>query len=142
MAHYMVIANGTMMGTFEGESTDDAVSAYLDQAGYSTAEEAAEVLSMTPEAWRAQIEVREATIEVTDVKPSARVERDDAVDAEVLVGGLGYSVTLIPDHHGDLNKWGDLTNWIDGPRTEVLSRSVLGEIAAHVREAARTMEAQ
>ena len=141
MAHYMVIANGTLMGTYEGETTDDAVSAYLDQAGYSTAEEAAEVLSMTPEEWRAQIEVREATIEVTDVEPSTLVERDGAVDAEVLVGGLRYGVTLVPDHDGDLTTWGALDNWISGPRIETLSRPVLHEIAAHVREAARTMEA-
>lgn len=78
-------------------------------------------------------------IEVLSVEPSSLVETAGAVDADVEVDGVPYSVTLVPSQHdGSLAAWGSLDHWISGPSIRSLSGDTLDEIVAHVRaEAAR-----
>ena len=83
------------------------------------------VMTVTPE------------IEVVHVGPSTTVPLDEypgAVDAEVTVGDIEGEVTLVVDHEGRLNMWGDLSHWAT-QSLHGLDRAVLAEIVAEVRAA-------
>ena len=71
MTSYTITANGTTMGTYEGATRDEAILAYVRDAGYASVEDAAEALSMTREAFLADIDVDVCetmlTVETMDV---------------------------------------------------------------------------
>lgn len=52
---YTITANGTTMGTYEGSTRDEAILAYVREAGYASVAEAADALSQTPEMFLADI---------------------------------------------------------------------------------------
>jgi hypothetical protein len=64
MTSYTITAHGTEMGVYKGASRDEAVLAYVRDAGYETVEEAAEVLGQTVAEFLSDIAVA-ATVYVT-----------------------------------------------------------------------------
>lgn len=60
MTTFTIIANGTDMGIFIASTREECISAYVADAGYSSVEEAAEVLSQTVEQFLAELTVSEA----------------------------------------------------------------------------------
>ena len=57
MHRYQIEANGTDMGVFEGQSEDEAIAAYVSNAGYSDVATAAEVCGQTVEEFLDEISV-------------------------------------------------------------------------------------
>jgi hypothetical protein len=57
MTSYTITANSTKMGVYEATTRDEAVLAYVRDAGYASVLDAAETLSMTTEAFLADIDV-------------------------------------------------------------------------------------
>ncbi len=58
MQSFTIIANGTEMGSYEAETERKAIEAYVRDAGYASAAQAAEVLGKTEDEFLAEIEVR------------------------------------------------------------------------------------
>lgn len=55
-------------------------------------------------------------MKVTELVPSTTVTYAGAVDACVILNGVEYGVTLIPDQLGELDMWGtERGHWIGGP---------------------------
>jgi hypothetical protein len=67
MATYTVQANGVEMGKYTGADEDAALAAYLKDAGYKTAEQAAEVCGQTVESFLADIKIAEQAADYSDV---------------------------------------------------------------------------
>jgi hypothetical protein len=59
MSSYTITANGKTMGTYEGATRDEAILAYVRDAGYASVEDAAETLGQTAEAFLAALVVDE-----------------------------------------------------------------------------------
>ena len=57
MTSYTITAGDQAMGSYEGATRDEAILAYVRDAGYASVEDAAESLSMTPAAFLAGIDV-------------------------------------------------------------------------------------
>lgn len=47
MTNYTISANGMSMGTYSGQTADEAILAYVRAAGYASVEAAAEALGQT-----------------------------------------------------------------------------------------------
>ena len=60
MNKYQIAANGTDMGDYEANSENDAILKYVNDAGYSTIEEAAEACGQTVEEFLADIAIEAA----------------------------------------------------------------------------------
>lgn len=56
---FQIAANGIEMGAYAGANADEAISAYIADAGYDSIEDAADVLGQTVEAFLAEITVTE-----------------------------------------------------------------------------------
>lgn len=56
-ARYQITANGADMGVFEGTSEDEAIAAYVSDAGYSDVAIAAEVCGQTVDDFLGDISV-------------------------------------------------------------------------------------
>lgn len=57
---YSISVNGIDMGIYEGSSKDEAILAYIKDAGYRSIEDAAAALSQSVERFRAELAVTEA----------------------------------------------------------------------------------
>lgn len=84
------------------------------------------------------------SITVIDILSSDCIDTDGAVDADVVVHdehgntiANGW-VTLVVDHHGHLNAWGGLENWLSF-NLRGLSGEALDEIVREVRASALEM---
>ena len=60
MTTFKITANAIEMGLYEASSADEAILAYVRDAGYETPAEAAAALDLTVEAFLAQLNVTEA----------------------------------------------------------------------------------
>jgi|LakMenE01Jun11ns_1017448.scaffolds.fasta_scaffold9458515_3 hypothetical protein len=63
MTSYTITAGDQAMGSYEGATRDEAILAYVRDAGYASVEDAANALSMTPAAFLADIDVACAACE-------------------------------------------------------------------------------
>ena len=86
------------------------------------------------------------TIAVTSLRsPSRLIDTDGegtpvvgSVDAELVVDGGHYGVTLRPDHTGDLDSWGSLDHWLSvGAGGRDLSRDEQHAVIDAVKAAAK-----
>lgn len=62
MNTYKIIANGTDMGNYEAENEGAAIEAAVNDAGYGTIEEAAEVCGQTEEEFLVAIQAEEVAV--------------------------------------------------------------------------------
>lgn len=60
MTTYTISANGMEMGNYQGETAEAAIQAYIADAGYKSAEQAAQACGQSVEAFLADIEAQEA----------------------------------------------------------------------------------
>lgn len=61
MAIFAITANGTFMGEYAGIDRQDAITAYVQDAGYADISEAADVIGQTDEEFLADIHCEEVT---------------------------------------------------------------------------------
>ena len=54
---YNISANGFFMGSYEADTEDEAILAYVRDAGYESIEQAAAVCGKSPEEFRAEITI-------------------------------------------------------------------------------------
>jgi hypothetical protein len=95
MTSYTITANGTEMGSYEGATREDAVLAYVRDAGYASVEDAAEALSMTPEAFLADIDV--AAGDITTASECVGMSSSAILDALAPGGRAVTGVTVEQD---------------------------------------------
>lgn len=88
------------------------------------------------------------TITVTSIRtPSRLIDTDGegspvvgSVDAEIVIDGGHYGVTLQPDHTGTLGMWGDVDHWLAvGAGGRRLTRDECGEVVSVVAAAAAAL---
>ena len=84
------------------------------------------------------------TITITSISSSDLVDTKGAVDADVTIDGLDVSVTLVPSEcHGELDTWGDVSNWLSQPdilpERDLGRAEVIDRIVQAVRAAAEAM---
>ena len=93
MARYVIIANGTDMGTYEGDDAAAAILEYVKDSGYESVAKAANALEQTEDEFLADIKVQE-------VSPmSAAKDEVEALDFVVEASERGdrLHVTVIPE---------------------------------------------
>lgn len=56
---FSITANGTNMGIFEGVTSDEAILAYVKEAGYVSIEDASEVCGQSVDSFHAELTVTE-----------------------------------------------------------------------------------
>ena len=93
MTRYIIIANGTDMGTYEGDDAAAAILEYVKDSGYSSVAYAASVLEQTEEEFLADIEAREV------LKMGAAKDEVEALDFVVEASERGdrLHITVIPE---------------------------------------------
>ena len=66
MTRYQIAANGTDMGIYEARSEDEAILKYINDAGYSTLQDAAEACNQTVDEFLDDIDISDADAEDDD----------------------------------------------------------------------------
>lgn len=95
MTNYTITVNDVAMGTYKGATRDEAILAYVRDAGYESVADAAEALSQTEEEFLADIVVTEGGgLTIT-------LEHGTPVDADVAVAALCERLALYDADFGN-----------------------------------------